>query len=204
MIESKNVMRSERTRGALLAAAREAFASDGYAGASTPVIVASARVTRGALYHHFADKLDLFRAVVEREQAVVEAEIEAATEGLDDPMAAIMTGGEAFLGAMRDPGRRRILLTDGPAVLGVEEMRTIDAQHAGRTLVEGVRKAILGGAMDPLPPEALADLLNAVFDRVALVEDDGGDHRKALWGLIDGLRLKGDDNSIGVDRSIPT
>lgn len=188
MIESKNAVRSERTRTALLKTARDLFANDGYAATSTPAIVAAAGVTRGALYHHFIDKEDLFRAVVEREQAAITAGIDAASDDLGDPVAAIRAGGEAFLEGMRDPGRRRILLVDGPAVLGAQAMREIDARHAGRTLVEGIQAAIDAGRLRPLPAGPLAALLNAAFDRAAEAGDGQGEFRAALWGLIEGLR----------------
>ncbi len=188
--ESKNAARSERTRAALIGGARDLFASGGYAATSTPDIVRQANVSRGALYHHFADKLDLFRAVVDAEQATVAREIDHASRDVDDPVVAIRLGGEAFLDAMRDPGRRRILLIDGPAVLGVDTMREIDTRHAGQTLVEGVRAAIDAGRMRPLPPVALAALLNATFDRVAEADEEEGEYRTALWGLIEGLRIQ--------------
>lgn len=188
MIESKNAVRSERTRSTLIAAARDLFATHGYAATSTPDIVRQANVSRGALYHHFKDKADLFRAVVEAEQAAVAREIDDASRKEDDPVAALRLGGEAFLDAMHDPGRRRILLIDGPAVLGTDAMRQIDARHAGRTLVEGVQAAIAAGQIRPLPSIALAALLNAAFDRAAEHDDERGEYRQALWGLIEGLR----------------
>jgi len=89
---------------------------------------------------------------------------------------------------MRDPGRRRILIIDGPAVLGSQAMREIDARHAGRTLVEGVQAAIDSGRMRPLPAVALAALLNAAFDRAAENDDERGEYRQALWALLEGLR----------------
>lgn len=187
--ESKNALRSNRTRTALIESARDLFARNGYAPASTPEIVQDAGVSRGALYHHFTDKIDLFRAVVDSEQANLAGEIEAESATTDDPVAAIRLGGEAFLDAMRDPGRRRILLIDGPAVLGLSDLRAIDARHSGRTLAEGVRAAIAAERMRPLPDDALADLLNAAFDRVALVEGDDAAHRRALWGLLDALTI---------------
>ena len=191
-LESKNAVRSERTRVVLIAAARDLFATGGYAATSTPDIVRQANVSRGALYHHFANKLGLFRAVVDAEQATVAWEIDAASGHADDPIAAIRLGGEAFLEAMHDPGRRRILLIDGPAVLGTATMREIDARHAGHTLVEGVQAAIDAGRIRPLPAVGLAALLNAAFDRVAEAEDEQGEYRLALWGLIDGLRTDPD------------
>lgn len=189
MNESKNAVRSERTRTVLLTTARDLFANDGYAATSTPAIVQAAHVTRGALYHHFSDKLHLFRAVVESEQAAVAREIDHASQEVDDPIAAIRLGGEAFLEAMRDPGRRRILLIDGPSVLGTEVMREIDARHASRTLVEGVQAAIAAGRIQPLPAAALAHLLSAAFDQVAEHDDERGEYRRALWALLEGLTI---------------
>src|SRR5690606_23899710 len=130
-----NAQRSDATRDALLAAARALFAEKGYAATGTPEIVAAAKVTRGALYHHFADKADLFRAVVEREHAAIAAEIKVAAPPDMEPVAAIIAGGEASLDGMGDPGRRRILLIDAPAVLGPDEAAAINARHGGRTLV---------------------------------------------------------------------
>jgi AcrR family transcriptional regulator len=185
----RNPDRSDATREALVAAARRLFAEKGYAATGTPEIVAAARVTRGALYHHYADKADLFRAVVEREHAAVAAEIEAASPSDEDAITAIIAGGEAFLDGMADPGRRRILLVDAPAVLGPEEIAAINARHGGRTLVEGVSAGVAAGALRPLPATALADLLAAAFDRAALAVGSAAeaDLRRALRGLVAGL-----------------
>ncbi len=191
-MESKNLVRSERTRVALLDAARARFAADGYAATSTPTIVEDAGVSRGALYHHFRDKADLFQGVVEREYEIVAGEIEAAAMALvtqsGDSLNAIAAGGDAFLDAMRDEGRRRILLIDGPAVLGPKAMREINARHTGRTLREGLAAGIACGDFADLPVDATADLLDAAYDRVALVEGDDRPHRLVLRRLMDGLR----------------
>jgi AcrR family transcriptional regulator len=192
MTDSKNALRSERTRTALLDTARNRFARDGFAATSTPTIVEEAGVSRGALYHHFRDKADLFQAVVEREYATVAASIEAAAAqamtGTTDSVAILAAGGDAFLDAMRNPGRRRILLIDGPAVLGPETMREINARHTGRTLRGGIAAAVACGDFTDLPVDALADLLDAAYDRIALVEDDDRPYRWMLRTLMDGLR----------------
>ena len=109
-----NKERTATTRAALLAAARRHFIEKGYADTGTPEIVAAANVTRGALYHHFADKQALFRAVVEQEAELVEADIERAAPDDLPPRDALIAGGEAYLKAMALPGRTRLLLIDGP------------------------------------------------------------------------------------------
>lgn len=192
MQSTPNPVRSERTRTVLLDTARERFATDGYAATSTPAIVEAAGVSRGALYHHFRDKADLFQAVVERECAMVAGSIEQAAakvmEQTADSVEILVTAGNAFLDAMRDEGRRRILLIDGPAVLGPETMREINDRHTGRTLRAGIAAAIACGDFQEMPVEPVADLLDAAYDRAALVEGDDRPHRLALQTLMNGLR----------------
>lgn len=167
-----NEIRSLEMRARLIAAARALFAEKGYAETGTPEIVRAADVTRGALYHHFDDKAGLFRAVVEAEAAAVATQIEdyAKSASAPDPMEA---GTRAFFAAMSVPGRARLLLIDGPAVLGLEEMDRIDAGAGQATLRAG-----LATFPDALPPEdlaALARILSAAFDRAALHVATGAD-----------------------------
>lgn len=186
--------RRASTRRQLLTAARALFAEKGYADTSTPDIVKAAGVTRGALYHHFADKQALFAAVVEEEHAILALTIHQAAEAGEDepgPIKALIRGGEAFLDAMQDEGRRRMLIIDAPAVLGREAVDAIDARHGLRTLIEGVEAAIVAGAIRDLPALPLAHLLNALFDRAALAPADQVDgYRKAMKAIIRGLKAK--------------
>ena len=186
--------RRASTRRQLLTAARALFAEKGYADTSTPDIVKAAGVTRGALYHHFADKQALFAAVVEEEHAILALTIHQAAEAGEDepgPIKALIRGGEAFLDAMQDEGRRRMLIIDAPAVLGREAVDAIDARHGLRTLIEGVEAAIVAGAIRDLPALPLAHLLNALFDRAALAPADQEDgYRKAMKAIIRGLKAK--------------
>jgi AcrR family transcriptional regulator len=185
-----NKDRSDATTTQLIDAARGLFIERGYAETSTPDIVAAAGVTRGALYHHFADKQALFRAVVEREAETVAAAIEAAAPDDLRPRDALVAGGEAYLAAMAEAGRTRLLLLDGPAVLGRAEMDAIDLRHGTRTLREGIAAAMRGGAMRKLPVDEVTMLLSSAFDRAALAIDGGArpeNYRTALAALIDGL-----------------
>lgn len=182
--------RREETRGLLLRAARALFAEKGYAETSTPEIVAKAGVTRGALYHHFADKTALFAAVVEAEHAAVASGIEAAGDAMpSDPVAALLAGSEAFFAAMSDAGRRRILLVDAPAVLGRAALDEIDARHGLETLVCGLRDAMDAGAIKRLPIVPLAQLFGALFDRAALAPpEQQGEFQLAMAAMLEGLR----------------
>ncbi|MEW9836283.1 TetR/AcrR family transcriptional regulator [Mesorhizobium marinum] len=183
--------RTDATRRHLIAAARRLFTEKSYAETSTPEIVAAAGVTRGALYHHFADKQALFRAVIEQEAADVGAEIEASTPaGAPDPRAALIAGSDAYFQAMRVRGRTRLLLLDGPAVLGRTVLDDIDGRNANRTLRDALAAMMQSGAIKSLPVAALAELLGAAFDRAALAIEAGApvdDYRQAIVALIDGL-----------------
>lgn len=183
--------RREQTQRLLLSAARRLFAEKGYAATSTPEIVAAAGVTRGALYHHFADKLALFTAVVEEEHLLVSMAINGAA-GSDDetgPIRALIGGSDAFLDAMQDAGRRQILLVDAPAVLGRDAVDAINRRHGLETLICGLRDAMESGAIRRLPLEPLAHLFSAVFDRAAMARaEELQDYRKSIKALIRGLK----------------
>ena len=190
MARRSNKDRSETTRAALIAAGRKLFVDRGYAETGTPELVAEAGVTRGALYHHFADKRALFRAVVEAESAAVAQEIESAARPGLSPLKALSKGGTAFLEAMRIPGRTQLLLIDAAAVLGREELDAIDARHGGRTLREGLAAAMQAGALPKLPLVPTAQLLSAAYDRAALAIAGGadpGEWRRLIDAVLAGL-----------------
>src|SRR5207247_3458166 len=108
---------AEATRDALIASARRLFARRGYADVPIEEIVRRARVTRGALYHHFRDKADLFRAVFESAQQDLAKQLHAAAMAQPDPARHLEVGSHAFLDACTKPDVQRIVLLDGPAVL---------------------------------------------------------------------------------------
>lgn len=183
-----NRERSDTTRAAILDAARGLFVTRGYADTSTPDIVAAAGLTRGALYHHFEDKKALFRAVAEREASAVATSIEQATAGGLAARDALKVGARAYFDAMREPGRIRLLLLDGPAVLGKQEMIAIDAAHGQRTLEEGLAEAMASAAPGPDTLSAMASLLSAAFDRAALEIAEGASaelYAETIGTLID-------------------
>jgi AcrR family transcriptional regulator len=188
--------RGEATRDALLAAARALFAERGYAGVGTEEVVRGAGVTRGALYHHFRDKQDLFRAVFEQTEAEIMQTIVARVEGIADPMEELATGVRAFLDACADPTLMRIGLRDAPGVLGWEEWREIGNRH-GLGLITGA----LGAAMDAgqiirADVRTLAHLLLSALAEASLLiagADDPSTARaeveRTLLALLDGLRV---------------
>lgn len=173
-----NRERTEATRQALLDAARALFVSRGYGDTSTPDVCAAAGITRGALYHHFADKRDLFRHVLAEEAAAVADDIEAAAPAGLDAADALIAGAQAYLEAMTVPGRTRLLLVEGPAVLGLRETLALDDANAARTLREGLEAAGLD------PQGDVAPLLSAAFDRAALEIEAGADAVRVRGAML--------------------
>ncbi|GGA56785.1 TetR/AcrR family transcriptional regulator [Pelagibacterium lentulum] len=184
-----NKDRSETTRAALIAAGRALFAEKAYSDIGTPEIVARAGVTRGALYHHFADKQALFAAVADAEAAAVASEIEQSSPEDTSPAQALLAGGKAYLDAMAVPGRTRLLLIDAPAVLGHAEAKAIDMRHGARTLHDGLTLAIEAGAMPAMPIEPLTAMISAAFDQAALDIAAGGSRKE--WEEILGHLFAG-------------
>ncbi|MEM8589926.1 MAG: TetR/AcrR family transcriptional regulator [Pseudomonadota bacterium] len=194
-VRRSNTERTEATRTALVAAARSLFVDKGYAETGTPEIVAKAGVTRGALYHHFADKADLFRAVVTREAAAVAAQIETESADPTSALDALTSGADAYFAAMAAPGRVRLLLLDGPAVLGHREMAHIDRKAGGEELREGLAFALPANDLPTATMDALADILSAAFDRATLATSEGApaaDYRHAVRRVLDGLIRAGE------------
>ncbi|HZF79812.1 MAG TPA: TetR/AcrR family transcriptional regulator, partial [Rubrivivax sp.] len=134
-------------------------------------------------YHHFADKRALFVAVLQREARAVREAIEAAAPAATSTNLALRAGADAYLAAMAERGRTRLLLIDGPAVLG-PEAEAIDNAHAGEALRDGL-KAVL--RRDAAFTSALASLLSAAFDRAARDQalGDATAARKAMRWLLD-------------------
>jgi AcrR family transcriptional regulator len=158
------------TRAALVAAARRLFAAHGYDGTGTEQIVAEARVTRGALYHHFRDKADLFRA------AMAEAAGEVALQLTDEqlasespsPLGDIREGVSAFLDVCVGGDFQRIVLVDGPRVLGADAWENLVDRYGRGLLEEWLDRAVEADNLDPVPTGALARLLIAMLTEAGL------------------------------------
>lgn len=188
--DKSNRVRTEATKSVLLDAARQLFASKGYADTGTPEIVATAGLTRGALYHHFIDKLALFRAVIEREAEAVAEQIASHTMEPDSALEAMLDGAEAYFEAMSVPGRTRLLLIEGPAALGMSAMDEIDRKTGQNELRQGLELASKGEHAEAVPVDALATVLSAAFDKAALAVVAGEpieEYKLALRILLMGI-----------------
>ena len=163
--------RREGTRRALVRVARRLFAESGYAGVSIEEITKCAGMTKGALYHHYADKRELFRAVAEGiEEELDEVVLGAARKGMEenpDPFGALMAGTRAYLEACLRP-EVRVMLVDGPSALGWEAWRELDARHAVSQIEAGLEDLMDRGAVERQPTEPLAHLLHGAILEAAL------------------------------------
>jgi AcrR family transcriptional regulator len=172
------------TRKSLVAAARTLFAERGYAATGTEDIVAAARVTRGALYHHFRDKADLFRAVMgecaqEMAERLVEQETRRAEQHPGDAWQLLRTGFQSFLDACNDPDFQRIVLVEGPAVLGHTAWDTLVEQHGYLLLAEALTEAIQEGRIEELPVPPLTRMLASLISEASLYIARAEDHDRA-------------------------
>jgi AcrR family transcriptional regulator len=160
--------RAEATRNSLVDAARRLFVDRGYHATSTEDVVALAGVgTRGALYHHFADKRALFVAVFE---AVEESLVAAAGVQIEEgpPLEMLRTGLLGFLDASLTPEVQRVLLIDGPAVLGWQEWRAVEERYGLGGIRAMLELAVADGSLPRQPVGVLAHLLLAAADEAAL------------------------------------
>jgi AcrR family transcriptional regulator len=181
--------RRAATTRALLDAARSLFAEKGYHETAAEEIVRRAGLTRGALYHHFEDKKDLFRVVVDEMEGEIDEEIEAAERAESGLPEAVMAGYRAFIDAVLDPEMRRTFFLDGPSVLGWE-WREIDARHAVAKIEEGLEALIAEGFVEPQPVGPLARLINGALLEAAFfvaVSEDPEVARDEAWGAMERL-----------------
>ena len=189
--------RADATRGALLAAARELFTDHGYAATSTTEIVTRAGVTRGALYHHFPAKHDLFRAVFAQLEAEVTTHVAQEALAGADPLEQLRVGSRAYLDACLDPAIQRVVLVEGPSVLGWETWQEIESRYGYGLVVAGVEAAMAAGLVDTQPVAPLAHVLFGALTEAGMVVARAGDPRvaraemdEAMDRLLDGLRAR--------------
>lgn len=180
--------RAEETREALIAAARELFGERGYAAVGTEEVVRRARLTRGALYHHFQSKDDLFRAVYEAVERDLVQQIAATAASAEDPVAALRAGAHAFLDACEDPAVRRIALIDAPSVLGWEQWRDIGMKYGLGLVQSTLEAAIEAGSIERQPVRPLAHLILGSIDEAGMLvarADDAGQTKREVTAAID-------------------
>lgn len=174
------VERGRATREALISAARELFGTHGYDGTSIDAVLAEAGVARGALYHHFATKTELFDAVLERETIALAVAVGKAARPTREPLAGLRAGCDAFLRLALDPAVQRITMLDAPAVVGWVRWRELDRQY----LLGGIETAIGhlagDGRVDPSEVEYLSHMILAAVGEAAMFVATSDDPDAAL------------------------
>jgi AcrR family transcriptional regulator len=174
--------RTAQTRAALITAARRLFGAKGFAEVSAERIVREAGMTRGALYHQFDDKADLFAAVLDEVEAEIAQRVVGAVAGFDpaDTTGMLLAGAGAWLDASSEPDLQRIVLLDGPSVLGWDRWREICLRHTVGLIAALLQDGIDRGSLPPQPVQALTHVLVGAVDEAALYiaqADDGATAR---------------------------
>ena len=187
---NKKVVQGEVTRELLVDVAVRLFSERGFASTSTSDIVEAAQVTRGALYHHFDRKEDLFEAAFEQvERSIADRIVVAAAKGTD-PLDQLRLGTTAYLKSCNEPAVQRLVLTEGPSVLGSERWHELEQQYSFGLVVAAVRAGISAGLIRDQPVEPLAHLLFGAVVQAGHVIARSSTPRKtrdAMIAAIDGL-----------------
>jgi len=193
--------RSAATRDALVTAGRALFGARGYADVGTEEVVRAAGVSRGALYHHFADKAELFAAVLQSVEEMTNARVVAAVmaAGPDDPITAMQRGTAAFLDICAEPEMARIMLIDAPAVLGAQGWSDASTESDIGLVVQLLTHGIELGRIRPQPVVPLARILLGALREAALFLASAPDPAAArdevgavLNGIIESVAADGD------------
>ncbi|MFB9526615.1 TetR/AcrR family transcriptional regulator [Nonomuraea roseola] len=186
----------EETRRTLVRESRRLFAARGYGAVGLSEIVRAAGVTKGALYHHFDSKAELFRAVVEQVQQEVGRRVAEGADAMDDPWDQLVAGCEAFLAAGADPEVQQIMLIDGPAVLGWNEWRAMDEAASASHLADALAALVEAGVIAGQPLAPLTRLLSGAMNEAALWlasstgPNDLADTQAALVRMLESLRVR--------------
>jgi AcrR family transcriptional regulator len=188
------IERGKNTRARLIAAGRELFGKQGYDATSTAAILEKAGIARGALYHHFASKEELFDAVLQAAVAEMAGDVTRAAREAKDPVEALRVACRAWLELALDPALQRISLIDAPAVVGWSRWRELDEQHSLGALRANLRAIAEEGRIPAERVDFFAHMIIASVTEAALVivraDDQRAAHEQAaaaVDAMIDGL-----------------
>jgi AcrR family transcriptional regulator len=194
---AKQAERRAATTEAILKAGRRLFGDRGFAATTIDDIAEAAQVAKGAVYHHFATKEAVFAAVFDAVSGDLVADIDRAVRTERDVLAAMVAGTQHYFAACAKGPACQIILRDGPAVLGWERWREIDAQHFGGKIPRALAAAMDAGLIARQPIEPLARLLLGAVTEAAVacagrsdILKAGGEYSRAFKSLIEALRLR--------------
>ena len=194
-VAEKKVVQGRETRASLIAAARDVFGTQGFAGTNTEQIAAKAGVTKGAVYHHFSGKDDLFCAVFEQVQQEVADRVATVFLNLD-PWDALVQGCNLWVDAHQDPAVRQIVLRDARAVLGADVVRDLEVRFGAVGLRGCLRKGMTAGVLTRQPLRPLALMLAGALKEACVYVADADEPPAArdevtqlINVLLSGLRV---------------
>jgi AcrR family transcriptional regulator len=194
-MRSRRVDYTESTRQALVDSGRDLFTKRGYAGTSLEAIVKRARVTKGALYHHFSGKQALFEAAFDQVETSAMNKLTEAVAGEGTAWERAIEGIQAYVGVCLEPAYQRIVIHEAPVVMGWERWREAE-EHFSYGLVRATVEALIdAGEMEPLPVEATARILfgalSAGAETIASASDpkkSAAEVRKTIVAVMEGMR----------------
>ena len=194
---AKQAERRAATTEAIVKSARRLFGERGFAATTIDDIAEAARVAKGAVYHHFATKEAVFEAVFDQVSHDLVLEVDRAARAEKDVLAAMVAGTQHYFAACAKGPTGQIILRDGPAVLGWERWREIDAQHFGGKIPRALAAAMDAGLIARQPVEPLGRLLLGAVTEAAVacagrsdVLKAGGEYSRAFKSLLEALRLR--------------
>jgi len=194
---AKQAERRAATTEAILKAGRRLFGERGFAATTIDDIADAARVAKGAVYHHFATKEAVFAEVFDQVSRALVQEIDRAVRNEKDVLAAMVAGTQHYFAACAKGPTGQIILRDGPAVLGWERWREIDAQHFGGKFPLALSTAMDAGLIARQPIEPLSRLLLGAVTEAAVacagrqdVLKAGSEYSRAFKSLLEALRLR--------------
>ncbi|MPZ96164.1 MAG: TetR family transcriptional regulator [Propionibacteriales bacterium] len=205
---SRRQQYSQSTRKALLESAEALFSERGYSGTSLDEVVAAARVTKGALYHHYNGKLAVFEAVLERCEAIAVKKITRDVRREKDPWQKALVGVRSFLDVCQEQSYRRIVMQEGPVALGYERWREIEERSSFGLVRDIVRSVLKEANIDESILETFTRVffgaLSAAGMSVSQAEDPetaSEEVQTVIALMVAGLRRLADDAQGLVDRS---
>ena len=187
MVTKRRAQMVEKTRAKLIRAARKAFAAKGYAAASMDDLTAKAGLTRGALYHNFGDKKGLLQAVIDQIDAEMLVRLRAAQDRAASAWSGFLDANIAYIEMALEPEIQRIMLLDGPAVLG-DPSRWPNQTACLRTTTQTIQAFIDAGTVRPLDAEAAARLLNGAALSASLWIAAADDPHAVLAKAVEAFR----------------
>ncbi len=172
----------------MMAKAMPRLGSRGFAATSVEDLARAARVTTGALYHHFSTKTALFEIVFEQVHGGLLAKAGDAAGGASHEVEALSRGFEAFLDGLLLPEVQRILIIDAPAVLGLARYTELDERYAYATISEHLREAVVAGRLHVQDTDTIARLLLGAVTRAGMLIANAADPRRARDDAASALR----------------